>query len=241
MSAAARAPDRAPSGAVLAIEVSQRSGSVALRAHPGAEAVEAAVPPSDDHGDHLMDVIDRSCRAAGVGARDLRLIAVSAGPGGFTGLRVACATARAVADAVGAQAIGVPSALVAARTLVREGRLDPAGGARACVLLAAKPDDAWCTTVAFDSGMPRVFEAGLMPAGQALAHVAIGDLHARALWPAIAADGWLDARFSAIACLEVGEALVATGASADPMLLAPIYPRAPEAVTLWERRHGSRA
>jgi hypothetical protein len=71
--------------------------------------------------------------------------------------------------------------------------------------------------------------------------VAIGDRHAHALWPGIAADAWLEARFSALACLEVGESLVAAGASADPMQLAPIYPRAPEAVTLWERRHGPMA
>jgi tRNA threonylcarbamoyladenosine biosynthesis protein TsaB len=223
---------------VLAIEMSQRSGSVALRARPGAEAVEAPVPPSDDRGDHLMDVIDRVCRAVGIGARDLRLIAVSAGPGGFTGLRVACATARAVADAVGAHAVGVPSALVAARTLLSEGRWPHADGARACVLLAAKGSDAWRTTVEVESRMPRVVEAGLVPAGSALSHVAIGDRHAHALWPGIAADAWLEARFSALACLEVGESLVAAGASADPMQLAPIYPRAPEAVTLWERRHG---
>lgn len=241
MSAAGCTPSRVPAGAVLAIEMSQRSGSVALRARPGAEAVEAPVPPSDDRGDHLMDVIDRVCRAVGIGARDLRLIAVSAGPGGFTGLRVACATARAVADAVGAHAVGVPSALVAARTLLSEGRWPHADGARACVLLAAKGSDAWRTTVEVESRMPRVVEAGLVPAGSALSHVAIGDRHAHALWPGIAADAWLEARFSALACLEVGESLVAAGASADPMQLAPIYPRAPEAVTLWERRHGPMA
>ena len=241
MSGAGRSSARGPAGAVFAIEVSQRSGSVALRARPGGEAVEVPVPPSDDRGDHLMDVIDRACLAAGVGARDVRLIAVSAGPGGFTGLRVACATARAVADAVGSQALGVPSALVAARTLLREGRWAPADLARACVLLAAKAPDAWRTTVEVESGMPRVVESGLVPAASALPHVAIGDPQARALWPGIAADAWLEARFSALACLEVGESLVAAGASADPTLLAPIYPRAPEAVTLWERRHVSRA
>lgn len=241
MSGAGRSTARGPAGAVLAIEASQRSGSVALRARPGAEPVEVPVPASDDHGDHLMDVVDRACRAAGIGARDLRLIAVSAGPGGFTGLRVACATARAVADAVGAHAIGVPSALVAARTLLREGLWVPAGTARACVLLAAKGTDAWHTMVEVESGMPRVVEAGVVLAASALPHVAIGDRHARALWPGIAADAWLEARFSALACLEVGESLVAEGASADPMLLSPIYPRAPEAVKLWERRHGSSA
>jgi hypothetical protein len=33
-------------------------------------------------------------------------------------------------------------------------------------------------------------------------------------------------------------ALESSGASTDPAGVAPIYPRPPEAVTLWDRRHG---
>ena len=228
----------AAAGAVLAIELSQRSGSVALQPGRGATAAAADVPPSDDRGDHLMDVIDRLCASAGIGPRDMRLVAVSAGPGGFTGLRVACATARAIADATGAGAIAVPSALVAARTLVVEGRWTPAEGAEARVLLAAKGADAWGTSVRMESGMPRLVEAALVPAGVDPGALAIGDAHARALWPAVRADRWLEARFCARACLDVAVALETSGASIDPAGLAPIYPRPPEAVTLWDRRHG---
>lgn len=224
--------------AVLAIELSQRSGSVALRPGPAAEVVAADVPASGDDGDHLMDSIDRLCAAAGIGARDLRLIAVSAGPGGFTGLRVACATARAIADVTGAGAIAVPSALVAARTLVMQGRWAPADGTQARVLLAAKGSDAWATSVRMESGIPRLVGAGLVAADAALGPVAIGDAHARALWPAWPADRWLEARFCARACLDVALALDAEGAPHDPAALNPIYPRPPEAVTLWDRRHG---
>ena len=198
----------------------------------------ADVPASDEGGDHLMDAIDRLCASAGVGPRDLRFIAVSAGPGGFTGLRVSCATARAVADATGAGTVAVPSALVAARTLVAERHWQPVDGSVARVLLAAKGLDAWGTTVRIDSGMPSALESGLTVAGTEPGHLAIGDAHARALWPAVPAARWLEARFCARACLEVGEALVAAGASCDPAQLAPIYPRPPEAVTLWDRRQG---
>ncbi|MBU3682991.1 MAG: tRNA (adenosine(37)-N6)-threonylcarbamoyltransferase complex dimerization subunit type 1 TsaB [Phycisphaerales bacterium] len=227
--------------AVLAIELSQRSGSVALRPGRGAPVVAADVPPSDDRGDHLMDVIDRLCASAGIGARGLRVVAVSVGPGGFTGLRVACATARAIADATGAGAIAVPSALVAARTLVMEHCWAPAEGAEARVLLAAKGADAWGTLVRMESGMPRMLEAALVPAGVDPGVLTIGDAHARALWPNVPADRWLEARVCARACLDVAVALEASGASGDPAGVAPIYPRPPEAVTLWDRRHGASA
>jgi hypothetical protein len=54
----------------------------------------------------------------------------------------------------------------------------------------------------------------------------------------VRADRWLEARFCARACLDVAVALETSGASIDPAGLAPIYPRPPEAVTLWDRRHG---
>ena len=240
MSAAVRTQGHARPGphAVLTIELSQRAGSVALRPASGAAAVSADVPASDEHGDHLMDSIDRLCASAGVFARDLRMIAVSTGPGGFTGLRVACATARAIADATGAGTVAVPSALVAARTLVADRLWEPVDGALACVILSAKGQDAWSSTVQVESGVPRLVGSGLVQAGSELAHVAIGDRHARALWPAVEAARWLEARFCATACLEVAEALDAAGEACDPAQLLPIYPRPPEAVALWDRRHG---
>ena len=240
MSARVRTPAHARPGpdAVLAIELSQRAGSVALRPARGAPAVACDVPASDEHGDHLMDSVDRLCASAGLGARDLRTIAVSTGPGGFTGLRVACATARAIADATGAGIVAVPSALVAARTLVAERLWEPVDGALACVILAAKGHDAWSSTVRIESGMPRLLGSGLVQAGSELGHLAIGDRHARALWPAVEAARWLEARFCAKACLEVAEALDAAEGPCDPTGLLPIYPRPPEAVALWDRRHG---
>lgn len=241
MSVPARTGTGARGRAILAIELSQRLGSVALQADTGSGALSADVPPSDDRGDHLMDTIDRLCGSAGIGPRDLRLIGVSVGPGGFTGLRVACATASSVADATGASVVAVPSALVAARTLVLQGRWAPADGTVARVVLAAKGADAWATSVRMEAGMPRLLGAGLVPAGIDLGPVAIGDVHARALWPGMAADRWLDARFCARACLDIARELDASGAAGDPAGLVPIYPRPAEAVTLWERRHGAAA
>ena len=59
---------------ILAIELSQRAGSIALRPRVDADVVEMAVPPSDDANDHLMAAIDELCRAQRVAPHDLAAI-----------------------------------------------------------------------------------------------------------------------------------------------------------------------
>lgn len=61
------------------------------------------------HDDDLMPAVARVCERAGVRAAELVRIAVSVGPGGFTSLRVACATGQAIALATGAEVRAVPS------------------------------------------------------------------------------------------------------------------------------------
>ncbi|RWA77420.1 tRNA (adenosine(37)-N6)-threonylcarbamoyltransferase complex dimerization subunit type 1 TsaB [Mesorhizobium sp.] len=59
------------------------------------------------HAEHLMAVIETALKAARVGYDDLDAIAVSIGPGSFTGLRVGVSTARGLALALKIPAIGV--------------------------------------------------------------------------------------------------------------------------------------
>ena len=59
------------------------------------------------HAEHLMAVIEVGLQAGRVGYHDLDAIAVSIGPGSFTGLRVGVATARGLALALKIPAIGV--------------------------------------------------------------------------------------------------------------------------------------
>ncbi|MGX8010309.1 tRNA (adenosine(37)-N6)-threonylcarbamoyltransferase complex dimerization subunit type 1 TsaB [Mesorhizobium sp. ORM8.1] len=59
------------------------------------------------HAEHLMAVIEATLEASGIGYRDLSAIAVSIGPGSFTGLRVGVSTARGLALALKIPAIGV--------------------------------------------------------------------------------------------------------------------------------------
>jgi tRNA threonylcarbamoyladenosine biosynthesis protein TsaB len=53
------------------------------------------------HRADLLVLVDRVCREAGVTPRDLDAVAIGAGPGSFTGLRIGMATAKGIAFAAG--------------------------------------------------------------------------------------------------------------------------------------------
>ncbi|MEI5680087.1 MULTISPECIES: tRNA (adenosine(37)-N6)-threonylcarbamoyltransferase complex dimerization subunit type 1 TsaB [unclassified Mesorhizobium] len=59
------------------------------------------------HAEHLMAVIDEALNAAGMAFSDLGRIAVSIGPGSFTGVRVGVSAARGLALALNIPAVGV--------------------------------------------------------------------------------------------------------------------------------------
>jgi tRNA threonylcarbamoyladenosine biosynthesis protein TsaB len=59
------------------------------------------------HAEHLMAVIDQALKAGATGYAGLGAIAVSTGPGSFTGLRVGVSAARGLALALKIPAIGV--------------------------------------------------------------------------------------------------------------------------------------
>ncbi len=61
------------------------------------------------HSERLMPMIEETLAEAGVRFADLHRIAVTTGPGSFTGVRVGIATARALALSLGLTAIGVGS------------------------------------------------------------------------------------------------------------------------------------
>jgi tRNA threonylcarbamoyladenosine biosynthesis protein TsaB len=61
------------------------------------------------HAEALLPMIDRVTTAAGIAPRDIEVIAVSTGPGGFTGIRAGLAGAQGLALATGAKLIGISS------------------------------------------------------------------------------------------------------------------------------------
>ena len=67
------------------------------------------------HSENLLPLIDGVMRAMGVTAAELGLIAVTAGPGSFTGVRIGVATAKGLAFAHGIPCAGVSAPEIIAR------------------------------------------------------------------------------------------------------------------------------
>jgi len=221
---------------ILAIETSQRVAGVAVRDRSGRIEVEPLRPKSR-HDDDLMPAIDRLTGRANLRPEDLDAVAVSCGPGGFTGLRIAVSTAKMLGEALGASIVAVPSAVVAATSAL---------GARereAIVALAAKRGTVWITRLRGAAeewrivGEPGVREAASIDLAEV--DVVVGDRflpeEVRRRCDEASLD-LVEPRFDPAACLAIGARMLRRGETTDPLHLQPIYAREPEAVALWKAR-----
>ncbi len=97
---------------LLALD-SATPSSVAGVLLPGGRVVEARDdPPPGSRGEHaarLLPLAEQALAEAGVAWEELDRLAVGVGPGGFTGLRIGIATARALAQARGLPLVPVSS------------------------------------------------------------------------------------------------------------------------------------
>ena len=101
---------------VIGIETSGRRGSVALcRDEETLHVIR--FPGTARHARDIMTSVDDLLRAAGVDKHDVDAVAVSEGPGSFTGLRVGVTCAKTLAHLLGWQAVGVPSLEVLAQNV----------------------------------------------------------------------------------------------------------------------------
>lgn len=99
---------------ILALDTTSREGSVAV-ARDGTVLHESAGDPALTHGERLPGDLARALAGAGLSVSDLDLLAVAAGPGSFTGLRVGVATVQGLAFARGLQVVPVPTLEALAR------------------------------------------------------------------------------------------------------------------------------
>lgn len=137
---------------ILGIDTSTAaSAACVLRGDGQAFEVEppaAALEQAPAHSRELMPGVARCLEQAGLGYSDLDLVAVGAGPGAFTGLRIGVATARALARAHGAELRGV-SSLAALALCIEEPVALPLIDARRGELFAALYEDGRQTMEAF--------------------------------------------------------------------------------------------
>ena len=194
----------------LAVETSSRRGRVALGR--GAEVLEIAeLPAARRHNLDLVPSIDALLRGRDAGPADLGELYVSLGPGSFTGLRIAVATAKMLSLTVGLRIVGVPTLELLA--VQHPGSM---------VCLNVKQGTAWSTgpghPPAFRS-LEQLRDSGLPLIADTLEDAAPAEPDVAVLY-------------------RLGHAAAQAGRYDDPLSLAPLYLREPEAVTLWDQRHG---
>ena len=226
---------------MLAIEMSQRSGNVALSDRDGRIDSEC-ISPQKRSDDDFMPAVDRLFRRMKLAPRDLNAVGVSIGPGGFTGLRIAVSAAKMLAETLKVDLIAAPSALVAAESIALDRERD-AGPNQVLVMLASKHESTWCTQLHRDGESWRIIgEPGLRDARSLElkgVELVLSDEHLPSeIRRRCDAEGIrvLPPEFDARACLAVAHRMLEQGSTIDPLRLLPLYPREPEAVSLWKQR-----
>lgn len=195
-----------------------------------------------DLAKHLLPRVEAALAMAGVALPELEGIAVSLGPGSYTGIRIGVVTAKALAYAAGIPLSGVPTleALAAAADAAAPGR---SAERLICALVPARADECYAGLYQHADGGLRTRAAATVMRLEALAErlarypgsvLLAGDASAAserlaaALGPRLLVPTAPGPLAPWVATL--GRRRLAEGGD-DPVTLAPIYVRAP-AVTL---------
>jgi tRNA threonylcarbamoyl adenosine modification protein YeaZ len=103
---------------VLAIDTALEACSAAVLDPDGGITASESLAMTRGHAEALMPLIARVMNGAGVEFAQLDRIAVTTGPGSFTGLRVGISAARGLALAAGKPAIGLSTLAALAAPLI---------------------------------------------------------------------------------------------------------------------------
>jgi len=230
---------------ILALETSTLVSSVAV-ATSDTLLAEITLQTKKTHSEILMPHIDQLLKMAQLGKKDIKAIAVSIGPGSFTGLRIGLSTAKALAYGLNIPVIGVS-------TLAAMAYGCPVPGVILSPILDAQKGNVYQSLFEWRNGELRE----IMPArviaidealreipGNQLPVIVLGEaavLHRAKIEQAghplvMAAPHIVIQRAGSVAGL--GQKLLAQGIEHDVMTLEPSYIRRSEAEVLWEQRNG---
>ncbi len=255
-----------PDAITLALELSSRSGSVAVGQGSTLLAVEQ-VDKSSRHADEVMPTIARMFDSCGLQPTQLDSIFVSIGPGGFTGIRLGVTIAKMLALSVGAGIVPIRTSEVVAES-VPVPLLDQSADLQIKpsvlhVVLASKRGQSWCVSFEADptagvwnrrsEGTIAELETFVTQHLNTYSHqpthstIIAADVVDDALTQVGATHGWtiVQADHRAEACWNRGIRILVDTPVADsplssryiqPAQLLPFYAREPEAVRIWESR-----
>jgi tRNA threonylcarbamoyladenosine biosynthesis protein TsaB len=212
----------------LAFDTATPATAVAVWA-PDGPAVERRDDPGPGerprHAERLLALAEAALADAGATWADVERLAVGIGPGGFTGLRLGVATARALAQGRGLPVVGVSSL---------EALAEPVAAPTVAAVIDARRGEVFAA--AWEAGAPLVEPAALAPEALAASlpsgAVAVGDGAVRfreqleRAGVVVPADGSPAHRLSALAVARLAEGRE----PADRNALLPDYRREPDAV-----------
>ncbi len=203
---------------MLAIETAGSACSVALRISADQPPAHEIMATSHGHATALAPMIQRLAKSTDIDLRSLKAIAVSCGPGGFTGIRVGLATARAMALATRCPIIGIGSFQTLAATAARSGgKL----AARNLVVLDSRRSDLFAVELGAD--LRPLSVAGLLTAQEIEARCKTSGvpLIADADLTQFAGLGGLSASADAVAVAELASTRPDLHQPGEPIYLRP--------------------
>ena len=235
---------------ILSIDTSSQVSSVAVLSAERV-AAEISMQGALTHSETLMPHIETALRMARVEKSELEGIAVSIGPGSFTGLRIGLASAKMMAYALHIPLIAVPTLEALAHHCICE-------GVRLVCMMDAQKGSAYVQeftwradgdALKLQEDRPLVIlpltEVVAALKGTARPVVLLGDAMQKKTTLALPANVRLapiHARMPRAACVGLAALTrLARGEMDDPVTAAPLYLRRSEAEVLWEKRHGTEA
>ncbi len=237
---------------ILALETATSQIGVALVSEGGVLA-ERAYPPGDPASVRLLEGVREVCRVGAVPLEKLDGLAVSVGPGSFTGLRVGMATAQGLAFALELPVVPVPTLEAFARSLPQApGSLCPMLDAKQGEVYAAiyrnNPDGKLDTLLGERVITPRELAALIrgpdtFPAEGPITFLGEGaERYEPVLHEMLPhAEFAYSARYPSAAQVGIlGLALLAGGEGVSPEALRPRYLRRAEAEVQWEKHRTSK-
>ncbi|MEE9535918.1 MAG: tRNA (adenosine(37)-N6)-threonylcarbamoyltransferase complex dimerization subunit type 1 TsaB [Desulfobacterales bacterium] len=128
---------------ILAVDTAAKSCSVAIMA-AGSLSAELITLKDETHSKHLMELIHKVLGMAGFRVGELDGLAVTIGPGSFTGLRIGVSTVKGLAHALNKPVVGVSSLDALAWQCADRSHL-------ICALLDARKGEVYSATYRFEN------------------------------------------------------------------------------------------
>ena len=187
------------------------------------------------HSERVLPMLDRLLAAAGVSIAQLDAVAFGAGPGSFTGLRIACGVAQGLAFARDLPVIGIPTL---------EAMADETGATRVIACLDARMHEVYYSALEREAARTGACWREVVPA-QCVAPAAvlappgegwIGCGNGFAVYGPLGLSNVIsDIHPSAAAVARLAAPRFAAGEGVDAALAAPVYVRDKVAFTIEER------